>query len=113
MGAGIPLRIPGVLDRFVHHEPAEYPFQVSGAQGCRAMEGDSFTLKFNPRDYIDLDLPALTRPSFLAIVASNTLAITLLKKANGRVDGFVVEGPIAGGHNAPPSARGRRRTRPG
>jgi nitronate monooxygenase len=100
MGAGIPLRIPGVLDRFVHHEPAEYPFQVTGA-----MEGDSFTLKFNPRDYIDLDLPALNRPCFLAIVASNTLAITLLKKANGRVDGFVVEGPIAGGHNAPPRGK--------
>lgn len=100
MGAGIPLRIPGVLDRFVTHQPAEYPFQVSGAA-----DGDNFTLKFNPRDYIDLDLPALQRPSFLAIIASNTLAITLVKKANGRVDGFVVEGPIAGGHNAPPRGK--------
>jgi nitronate monooxygenase len=26
----------------------------------------------------------------------------LVKKANGRVDGFVIEGPTAGGHNAPP-----------
>jgi nitronate monooxygenase len=26
----------------------------------------------------------------------------LARKANGRVDGFVVEGPTAGGHNAPP-----------
>ena len=25
-----------------------------------------------------------------------------VKKANGRVDGFIVEGPTAGGHNAPP-----------
>jgi NAD(P)H-dependent flavin oxidoreductase YrpB (nitropropane dioxygenase family) len=26
----------------------------------------------------------------------------LARKANGRVDGFIVEGPTAGGHNAPP-----------
>jgi NAD(P)H-dependent flavin oxidoreductase YrpB (nitropropane dioxygenase family) len=31
----------------------------------------------------------------------------LARKANGRVDGFVVEGPSAGGHNAPP--RGDKR----
>jgi NAD(P)H-dependent flavin oxidoreductase YrpB (nitropropane dioxygenase family) len=29
----------------------------------------------------------------------------LVRKANGRVDGFVVEAPIAGGHNAPPRGR--------
>ena len=29
----------------------------------------------------------------------------MLKKANGRVDGFVVEGPTAGGHNAPPRGK--------
>jgi NAD(P)H-dependent flavin oxidoreductase YrpB (nitropropane dioxygenase family) len=28
--------------------------------------------------------------------------MTLAKKSNGKVDGFVVEGPLAGGHNAPP-----------
>jgi NAD(P)H-dependent flavin oxidoreductase YrpB (nitropropane dioxygenase family) len=50
--------------------------------------------------------PALRRPRFLAIVASNTLATMLGKKAARRVDGFVVEGPTAGGHNAPPRDRG-------
>ena len=39
---------------------------------------------------------------FLAIVSSATLATTLARKSNGRVDGFVVEGEPAGGHNAPP-----------
>jgi nitronate monooxygenase len=33
------------------------------------------------------------------------LALTLARKANGRVDGFVVEGPTAGGHNAPPRGK--------
>jgi NAD(P)H-dependent flavin oxidoreductase YrpB (nitropropane dioxygenase family) len=28
--------------------------------------------------------------------------MTLAKKSSGRVDGFIVEGPTAGGHNAPP-----------
>src|SRR5208282_141526 len=50
-------------------------------------------------------LPALTRPMFLAIVSSNTLAATMLRRANGRVDGLVIEGPTAGGHNAPPRGK--------
>jgi len=36
--------------------------------------------------------PADAAQSFIAIVSSNTLAATMLKRANGRVDGFVVEG---------------------
>jgi nitronate monooxygenase len=35
-------------------------------------------------------------------VASATLAITLARKSSGQVNGFVVEGETAGGHNAPP-----------
>ena len=34
-----------------------------------------------------------------------TLAATMLKKANGRVDGLVVEMRSAGGHNAPPRGK--------
>jgi len=100
MGAGIPVKIPGVLDRFVHHEPAGYPLHVTGAQ-----EGDDTTMTFVPREFMERDLPPLTRPKFLAIVSSNTLAATMLKKSNGRVDGFVIEGPTAGGHNAPPRGK--------
>ena len=52
-----------------------------------------------------MELPPLKRPFFLPIISSYTLALTLVRKANGRVDGFVVEGPTAGGHNAPPRGR--------
>ena len=100
MGAGIPLKIPGVLDAYVEHGAAEYPLNVAGA-----LDGDDFKATFDPREYLDMDLPPLTRPRFLAIVASNVLALTMTKKANGRVDGFVVEGPTAGGHNAPPRGK--------
>ena len=100
MGAGIPLKIPGVLDRLANHEPASYELQVTGAQ-----DGDDTTINFVPLDFAKGELPPLLRPNFLPIVASNTLALTLLKKANGRIDGFVVEGPTAGGHNAPPRGK--------
>ena len=100
MGAGIPLKIPGVLDCFVSHEPASYPLHVTGAQ-----DGDDNTMTFVPRDFMERAVPNLTRPKFLAIVASTTLAVTLLRKASGKVDGFVVEGDTAGGHNAPPRGK--------
>ena len=100
MGAGIPLKIPGVLDQFATHQPATYPLYVSGAQ-----EGDDTALTFAPRAVLERELPPLRRPKFLAIIASNTLATTMVKKANGRVDGFVIEGPTAGGHNAPPRGK--------
>ncbi len=100
MGAGIPLKIPGVLDSFVNHDQATYPLQVTGAG-----EGDDTCMTFAPRDFMDYSLPRLGRPRFLAIIASNTLAVTMLKKANGSVDGFIVEGPSAGGHNAPPRGK--------
>ena len=99
MGAGIPLKIPGVLDRFVDHQPASYPLTVTGA-----VSGDDVSVHFNPRDFVDI-APPLARPLFLAIIASDVLAITLKRKSSGRVDGFVVEGPTAGGHNAPPRGR--------
>ncbi|MGD0973674.1 MAG: nitronate monooxygenase [Candidatus Korobacteraceae bacterium] len=100
MGAGIPLKIPGILDRFVNFEPATYPLQVAGAP-----DAADATMTFVPREFMEHELPPLLRPKFLAIVASNTLAVTMLKKANGKVDGLVIEGPTAGGHNAPPRGK--------
>jgi len=100
MGAGIPIRVPGILDHFVLHEAAEYPLAITGS-----VEGDDTLMRFNPSDWIEGEPPALKRPLFLPIIASNTLALTLQRKANGRVDGFIIEGPTAGGHNAPPRGK--------
>jgi nitronate monooxygenase len=100
MGAGIPLKIPGVLDHLARHETATYELYVTGSH-----PGDDTTMTFNPREFMECDLPLLRRPKFLAIIASNTLATTMVKKANGKVDGFVIEGPTAGGHNAPPRGK--------
>ncbi|HEY3439949.1 MAG TPA: nitronate monooxygenase [Paludibaculum sp.] len=100
MGAGIPMRVPGILDKYANHEPATYPLYVAGAK-----EGDDTTMRFDPREFMEGEMPPLRRPWFLAIIASNTLAVTMVKKANGRVDGFIIEGPTAGGHNAPPRGK--------
>jgi nitronate monooxygenase len=97
MGAGIPRAIPGVLDRLARGEPAELKIDVEGA-----LTGETFVSTFDPRAFGDGQLVPVRRPQFLGIVASATLAMTLAKKASGRVDGFVVEGETAGGHNAPP-----------
>jgi NAD(P)H-dependent flavin oxidoreductase YrpB (nitropropane dioxygenase family) len=97
MGAGIPRAIPNVLDRFAKGEPADLRIDVVGA-----LPGEEFLSRFDPGEFFSGASPALKRPRFLGIVASATLAITLARKASGRVDGFVVEGDRAGGHNAPP-----------
>ena len=97
MGAGIPLKIPGVLDDFARGEAASYPLSVTGAQ-----PEDDCLMRFDPSELFGDALPPLQRPKFLAIISSNTLAVTMLRRSNGKVDGFIIEGPTAGGHNAPP-----------
>jgi nitronate monooxygenase len=97
MGAGIPRTIPGVLDKLAKGEPVELKIDVEGA-----LPGEEFHTAFDPAAFYGGSAPALKRPYFLGIVASATLAITLARKSNGTVNGFVVEGETAGGHNAPP-----------
>jgi len=96
MGAGIPREIPGVLDALSEHRATSMKFDVEQLQ-----PGHVETLTFDPARHWQVPTP-LTRPKFLAIVSANSLAATLARKSNGTVDGFVVEAPIAGGHNAPP-----------
>lgn len=97
MGAGIPRQIPGVLDLLAEGKAAELRLDIENA-GI-----EIYQARIDPSDY---GASSMRRPTFFAIVASNTLAMTLARKSNGRVDGFVVEGPRAGGHNAPPRGDG-------
>jgi NAD(P)H-dependent flavin oxidoreductase YrpB (nitropropane dioxygenase family) len=97
MGAGIPTDVPRLLTSLCGGEPVAYRHTVSGADA-----GDEFAVRFDPAELIDPPAPRLTRPRFLAIVSSNTLASFLTKDPTTTPDGFVVEGHCAGGHNAPP-----------
>ncbi len=97
IGAGIPRAIPGILDRLAAGQPVELKADVKKA----TPEDDPF-LRFDPATYSNGLLPGIERPHFLAIVSSHVLATMLARKVESRVDGFIIEAPTAGGHNAPP-----------
>lgn len=96
VGAGIPARLPLLLDMLSRHISVEFPIDVAGAGQVR------HALHFDPLALLGRRVADLFRPLFLAIVSSTTLATFLARDEKTRPDGFVVEGAIAGGHNAPP-----------
>ncbi|WP_246580881.1 nitronate monooxygenase [Deinococcus aestuarii] len=96
MGAGIPREIPGVLDAFAQGKPGTARLDVKG-EG----PGASVPLTFDPSEF-GFGGVSLPRPNFYPIISSHVLAGILTRKATGSVQGFVIEGPTAGGHNAPP-----------
>jgi NAD(P)H-dependent flavin oxidoreductase YrpB (nitropropane dioxygenase family) len=97
MGAGIPLEIPGLLDRYARGEGGELRIHVEGAA-----KDERFVVRFDPGRILESPPASLKRPFFLAIVSSYILAATMVTRASGKVDGIVVENHTAGGHNAPP-----------
>ena len=102
MGAGIPRTIPGILDALAEWKPVEMRINVEDTD-----KDDAYFSRFDPLEWIrshlpDMELPKLKRPDFFPIISSNVLALTLAKKSTGKVNGFIVERHIAGGHNAPP-----------
>lgn len=101
MGGGIPLAIPGVLDAFSALRAAELKVHPAGGAGDAVPR-----MTLDPADFVPAAIRGLKRPKFIAVVSSDVLAKTLVRKASGRVDGFVVEHFSAGGHNAPPRRDG-------
>jgi len=97
MGAGIPRAIPGILDHLSKGEAVKLKLDVEGTT-----PEQEYASTFDPAAFCGGVAPKLKRPNFLAIISSATLALTLARKSSGKVDGFIVEGETAGGHNAPP-----------
>jgi len=101
MGAGIPARMPQVISDLSDNLDTSIPIKV--AQNGNDEPIDSH---FSPTRFAQGEkLPKLERPQFLAIVSSATLAMHLKRSSFGSPDGFIVETPIAGGHNAPPRGK--------
>jgi NAD(P)H-dependent flavin oxidoreductase YrpB (nitropropane dioxygenase family) len=98
MGAGIPAEIPQLLNKLALHESCSLELDVAGAT-------KDYTVGLDPQALTGGGLAPLPRPRFLAIVSAHVLAAYLAREDTTRPDGFIVEGPRAGGHNAP--ARGR------
>lgn len=94
MGAGIPLHVPGILDSLAQNQRAEYRAEIVG--------GGFQTMTFDLQSHFGQAAPLLHRPDFWLIVSSYVLAKYFLKKASGKVQGFIIEHYTAGGHNAPP-----------
>lgn len=90
IGAGIPHQVPAMLENFVHGRTASYKIDVMG--------GDGYTMFLDPNEFV-ADGVVLKKPKLLVISSSHTLAQRLAETVE--VDGFVMEGPSAGGHNAP------------
>ena len=98
IGAGIPREIPGVLDSFALGQKATLKITVSGERA-----EDDFRVSFDPLVvFPQMKIHKILRPKFLGIISSASLALHLKRKSTGKVDGFIVEGFKAGGHNAPP-----------
>jgi NAD(P)H-dependent flavin oxidoreductase YrpB (nitropropane dioxygenase family) len=98
MGAGVPREIPRLLTDLAAGRVGGVGVEVHGAEHPHRVEVD-------PRGLLGDALPELRRPRFLAIVSANVLAAYLARDEATRPDGFVVEGPDAGGHNAPPRGK--------
>jgi NAD(P)H-dependent flavin oxidoreductase YrpB (nitropropane dioxygenase family) len=67
------------------------------------METDkSFYYELDPADLVDNPIP-MVKPAFFPIISSDGLARILDHRLpEGTIDGWIVERPVAGGHNAPP-----------
>lgn len=98
MGAGIPRQIPRLLTDLAAGREGGISIDVVGASRHHTSTVDPVAL-------LGDDLPTLTRPDFLAIISLHSLATYLYRDAEIRPDGFVVEGPVAGGHSAPPRGK--------
>ncbi len=100
IGAGLPIQVPGAIDQLVEHEEASYRLDVQWGD-----RDDDIRIYFDPENVfpgIKEAVGPIERPRFLPIISSFVLAEMLVGYTKGKVDGFVIETPVAGGHNAPP-----------
>lgn len=102
VGAGNPKDMPAMITRLAAGQPVKLALRVQGLTS----DDEAVEVRFDPADLGEGELPSVRCPEFLAIVASVDLAEGLMTLREAP-DGFIVEAPSAGGHNAPP--RGPRR----
>ncbi len=94
IGAGIPAQIPLALNQLSQGLPATLSIDVKDATKKHSITFDPACIPGVPS--------TLKRPQFLAIVSSHALVAYLNKDEITKPDGYVIEGHVAGGHNAPP-----------
>jgi NAD(P)H-dependent flavin oxidoreductase YrpB (nitropropane dioxygenase family) len=97
IGAGIPAQIPNLLNQLAQGKPVAMTVDVADTK-------NKHFISFDPDCIPGLTFP-IKRPQFLAIVSSHALVAYLNKDEITKPDGYVIEGHVAGGHNAPPRNR--------
>lgn len=97
MGAGIPREIPRYITDIANKRASFITVDV--------VNGESQRIIIDPADFVDINSFEFKRPMFLAIIISDILAAYLARDESSRPDGFIIEGPSAGGHNAPPRGK--------
>ncbi|MGM0381670.1 MAG: nitronate monooxygenase [bacterium] len=99
MGAGIPAEEAKQVIKLARGEKASLQLEVDTS----ALEEDrSYHYKLDPANLLD-NPPEMEKPAFYPIVSSDGLARILNHRlAEEAIDGWIVERPVAGGHNAPP-----------
>ncbi len=101
IGAGSPAEIPAIIRTLSEHKDSLLKLRVYGTD---SNSGD-FAVSLRPGSLgIDTSNP-LPQPKFLAIVSSLALADALYANPESRPYGFIIEGALAGGHNAPPGKK--------
>lgn len=101
IGAGIPTEEARQIPKLAAGEPARLRLDVDTSQAPDDV-GGPFYYTLDPADLLP-DPPQLDAPDFYPIISSDLLARILDKKLpDGLISGWIIEGPVAGGHNAPP-----------
>jgi len=98
MGAGVPREIPRLLTEYAAGRTGHLTIDVVNST-------TTHRAALSPATALGDDLPPLRRPNFLAIVTLHVLADYLNRDPEIRPDGFIVEGPRAGGHSSPPRGK--------
>ncbi len=100
IGAGIPIEEGNLLQDLADGRPCRLRFEVDTS--LSEAKAGPFYYHLDPADLVPEVVP-LRRPDFYPIVSSDTLArILKAKLPEGIITGWIIEGPTAGGHNAPP-----------
>jgi NAD(P)H-dependent flavin oxidoreductase YrpB (nitropropane dioxygenase family) len=103
MGAGIPLEEARLLPDLAEGKRVSLKLEVDTTQKPDVEK--NFHYEMDPVEIVPTVVP-LKQPDFYPIVSSDLLARILdTKLPKGLIAGWIIEGPIAGGHNAPPRAK--------
>ncbi|GAA1390799.1 nitronate monooxygenase [Luteococcus peritonei] len=97
MGAGIPREIPQLLRDLSAGREGGVHIDVDG--------GEPVWSHVDPAEVLGFAMEPMETPRFLAIISVHSLANFLNRDEKIKPFGFVVEGPVAGGHSAPPRGR--------